>query len=141
MARNSIYVDHLRGVSLFEGLTKKQLELVAGAGSQVPLKAGAVVMKEGHIGHTAIILLSGSMVVRRNGRKLREVGVGEVLGEMALVDDQPRSTTIECVTDCEVFEIIGGQFRAVLDGVPEIRNHLLAVLAGRVRELDARRYV
>lgn len=141
MARNSVYVDHLRGISLFEGLSVKQLQQVAGAGSQVSLKAGTVVMKEGHLGHTALLVLSGTMVVRRNGRKVRDVGAGDVLGEMALVDDQPRSATVECVTDCEVFEIIGGQFRAVLDSVPAIRNHLLAVLAGRLRELDARTYV
>ncbi|MEI7548519.1 MAG: cyclic nucleotide-binding domain-containing protein, partial [Actinomycetota bacterium] len=103
--------------------------------------AGTVVMKEGQVGHTALVLLKGAMVVRRNGRKVREIGPGEVLGEMALIDSQPRSATVACVTDCEVFEIIGGQFRAVLDAVPEIRNHLLAVLAGRVRELDARKYL
>lgn len=138
MARNSVFVEHLRGIDLFAGLTKKDLERVAAAGTQVNVPSGTAVMKEGQIGHTALVLLKGSMDVRRNGRKVRDVSIGAILGEMALIDDQPRSATVTCTSDCEVFEIIGGQFRDVIDNVPTVRDHLLAAMAGRVRELDSR---
>jgi len=141
MAKASVYTEHLKGNQLFAGLTKKELQHVASAGTEVGLKAGATVMKEGQSGRTAIVLLNGTMVISRGGKKLREVGPGEVIGEMSLLDDQPRSATVECVTDCTVLEIIGGQFRDVLDEVPSIRIRLLEAMAGRVRELDFRRLI
>lgn len=138
MAKRSVYVDHLRGNSLFAELTRKELERVASAGTEIDLRAGTTVMAEGQPGRSAMVVLSGSMVVRRNGRKLRDVQEGEIIGEMSLLDDLPRSATVECSTDCSVLEIIGGQFRAVVDDVPAIRNKLLATLATRVRDLDRR---
>ena len=139
MARNHVYVDHLRGIALFNGLTKKELEQVAMAGTDVELHAGTVVMQEGQPGRTALVILKGTLVAKRNGRKVRELGPGEIVGELALIDDQPRSATVEAVTDAEVLEITGGQFRLVLDQVPAIRLKLLATLASRVRELDRAR--
>ncbi|HUC34039.1 MAG TPA: cyclic nucleotide-binding domain-containing protein [Ilumatobacteraceae bacterium] len=139
MARNHVYVEHLRGVALFSGLTKKELERVAMAGSEVELHAGNVVMQEGQPGRTALVILKGTLVARRNGRKVRDLGPGEIVGELALIDDQPRSATVETVTDALVLEITGGQFRLVLDEVPSIRIKLLAALASRVRELDRAR--
>jgi CRP-like cAMP-binding protein len=139
MARNHVYVDHLRGIPLFTGLTKKELERVAMAGTDVELHAGTVVMKEGQPGRTALVIIKGTLVAKRNGRKVRDLGPGEIVGELALIDDQPRSATVEAVTDAEVLEITGGQFRLVLDEVPAIRLKLLATLASRVRELDRAR--
>ncbi|HTH06728.1 MAG TPA: cyclic nucleotide-binding domain-containing protein, partial [Ilumatobacteraceae bacterium] len=102
MARNHVYVEHLRGVALFSGLTKKELERVAMAGSEVELHAGNVVMQEGQPGRTALVILKGTLVARRNGRKVRDLGPGEIVGELALIDDQPRSATVETVTDALV---------------------------------------
>lgn len=134
MARKGIYLDHFKGVSLFQGLNDKELRKVANAGTQIDAPAGTTLIKEGQRGHSAFVLLTGTLVVRQNGRKLREVQPGGVLGEMSLLDDSPRSATVECATDCSVFEINSGQFHAVLDEVPVIRRKVMAALAARVRE-------
>ena len=136
MAKNAVYIDHFKGVSLFQGLTEKELRKVAAAGTQIDLPAGTTLMKEEQRGGSAFVLLTGTMVIRRNGRKLREVGPGAVLGEMSLLDGSPRSATVECSTACAVFEISAGQFHAVLDELPSVRRKLMATLAARVREHD-----
>lgn len=136
MAKRSVYVEHLRRVGLFAGLTKKELETVASAGSEIDVPVGKVLMVEGHNGADAFIVLKGTFVVRRNGRKAATLHAGDFTGELALIDDGPRSATVECTEAGSVLVISRGQFRAVLDGIPKLTHKLLASLAGRVRDLD-----
>jgi len=136
MASRSVYVEHLRNVSLFSGLSKKDLELVAGAGAEVSVAEGAVILEQGGGGRSAYVILSGEFVVRRNGRKVATLGPGAIVGELALVDDQPRSATVVCTAPARVLEVTSGQFRAVLDEVPALAHKLMSALAGRVRNLD-----
>ncbi|HAN36027.1 MAG: cyclic nucleotide-binding domain-containing protein [Actinobacteria bacterium] len=136
MANRGVYVEHLRRVALFAGLTKKELEQVASAGSEVDVAAGKVLMEQGHSGSDAFIVLKGTFVVRRNGRKVAELNAGDIAGELALLDDGPRSATVECISDGSVLVIGRGQFRAVLDDIPTLTHKLLAAMAGRIRNLD-----
>ena len=136
MANRGVYVEHLRRVALFAGLTKKELEQVASAGSEVDVAAGKVLMEQGHSGSDAFIVLKGTFVVRRNGRKVAELNAGDIAGELALLDDGPRSATVECISDGSVLVIGRGQFRVVLDDIPTLTHKLLAAMAGRIRNLD-----
>lgn len=136
MANRGVYVEHLRRVALFAGLTKKELEQVASAGSEVDVAAGKVLMEQGHSGSDAFIVLKGTFVVRRNGRKVAELNAGDIAGELALLDDGPRSATVECISDGSVLVIGRGQFRAVLDDIPTLTHKLLAAMAGRIHNLD-----
>ncbi len=102
MANRGVYVEHLRRVALFAGLTKKELEQVASAGSEVDVAAGKVLMEQGHSGSDAFIVLKGTFVVRRNGRKVAELNAaGDIAGELALLDDGPprSAATVECISD------------------------------------------
>lgn len=136
MASRSVYVEHLRSVSLFAGLTKKELERVASAGSEVSVAAGTTLMEESAIGRGAYVVLHGEFVVRRNGRKVATLSTGDIVGELSLIDDQPRSATVVCTEDGSVLELTRGQFRAVLDEIPTLAHKLMSTLAGRVRTLD-----
>ena len=136
MTSRGVYIEHLRRVVLFAGLSKKALERIAMAGSEVDVKAGKVVMEQGNSGREAFVVLKGTFVVRRNGRKLAELTPGDIFGELALLDDGPRSATVECSSDGSVLVIGRGQFKAVLDDIPTLSHKLLATLAGRIRNLD-----
>jgi|JI7StandDraft_1071085.scaffolds.fasta_scaffold534970_2 CRP/FNR family transcriptional regulator, cyclic AMP receptor protein len=136
MASRSVYVEHLRNVSLFSGLSRKDLERVAAAGAEVAVAEGTVIMEQGGGGRSAYVVLSGEFVVRRNGRKVATLGEGAIVGELALLDDQPRSATVVCTAPAHVLEVTSGQFRAVLDEVPALAHKLMTAMAGRVRDLD-----
>lgn len=136
MASRGVYVEHLRRVALFAGLSKKELERVAAAGSEIDIAAGQVIMQQGHSGADAFVVLKGTFVVRRNGRKVAELNAGDIFGELALLDDGPRSATVECATAGSVLAISRGQFKAVLDDVPTLTHKLLAALAARIRDRD-----
>jgi len=136
MASRTVYVEHLRRVSLFAGLTKKELAEVASAGSEIEVSAGKVLMEQGRTGGDAFVILRGTFVVRRNGRKVATLHEGEIFGELALLDDGPRSATVTCIEDGSVLVIGRGHFRAVLDDIPTLTHKLLAALAARIRDVD-----
>lgn len=136
MAGRGVYIEHLRRVGLFAGLTKKELERVASAGSQVDVPAGTILMEQGHSGADAFVVLDGRFQVRRNGRKVSVLSTGDIAGELALLDDGPRSATVVCIEDGSVLVISHGDFRAVLDDIPTLAHKLLASMAGRIRNLD-----
>ena len=137
MANRSVYVDHLRNVALFWGLTKKELALVASAGSEIDVAPGTALTEQGHRGSDAFVVLGGTFVVRRNGRKVAQLAVGDIVGELALLDDEPRSASVVCLTAGSVLVISRGHFRSLIDDVPALSHKLLAALAGRIRDLDS----
>jgi CRP-like cAMP-binding protein len=136
MASRGVYVEHLRRVDLFAGLTKKELERVASAGSEIEVAAGRILMEQGHSGADAFVVLKGVFQVRRNGRKVTVLSAGDIAGELALLDDGPRSATVVCIEDGSVLVIGRGEFRAVLDDIPTLSHKLLSSMAGRIRNLD-----
>ena len=136
MASRRVYVDHLRHVPLFKGLSRKALERVAMAGQEVAVSAGTVLMEEGRAGRDAMVVLSGSIVVRRGDRKVATLGPGGVVGELALLDDGPRTATVVCASDARVLVLSAPEFRAVHDDVPALAKGLLSSMAERIRELD-----
>ncbi len=141
MAIKRIYVDHLRNVALFSECTRKDLEKIAARTDVVDVPAGRVLMHEGKVGSEAFVLLKGTVAVRRNGRKVTELGVGAMVGELSLFDDGVRSATVECLTDCSVLVLTRGSLRSAIEEVPAMSHKLFAAMASRLRTIDGRSYV
>lgn len=140
MASKQTKVQHLAGVSLFEGCTKRELGKVAAAGDEITMTAGTVIMDQGQTGREAFVVLTGKVEVTRGGRKVADLGPGAVVGEMSLLDHGPRTATVTCVTDCELLVIDQRHFRSVLQEVPAMAVKLLTTIAGRIRDLDKKYY-
>jgi CRP-like cAMP-binding protein len=140
MASKQTKVQHLAGVSLFEGCSKKELEKVASAGDEILMTAGSVIVDQGQTGREAFVVLSGKVEVKRSNRKIADLGPGAVVGELSLLDHGPRTATVTCVTDCELLVIDQRNFIAVLQQVPTMAVKLLATIAGRIRDLDKKYY-
>ena len=140
MASRKHYVDHLRGVSLFQSCSQKDLEKIAKAGDEVSMPAGSLIVDQGQTGREAFVVLDGTVAVKRNGKKVANLGPGTMVGELSLLDHGPRTATVTCETDCRLFLISQRQFMAVLDQVPAMAHKLLASLAGRIRDLDRQYY-
>ena len=140
MVSKRVYIDHLRTVRLFAGCTRKELEQLASLSDVVSLPAGRTFIEEGQTGREAFILLSGTVTVKRKGRKLNVLEPGAIIGELSLLDQSPRSATAVCATDCTMLVLTRGALVTVMDDVPTLLHKLLASLAGRVRDLDAQSY-
>jgi CRP/FNR family transcriptional regulator, cyclic AMP receptor protein len=136
----STKIDHLHAVPLFADCTKREFQQIAQAVDEVTVTAGTVLVEEGRKGREAFVIVRGRVTISRDGRKVATAGPGEIVGELSLLDNGPRTATAVCETDCDLIALDHRHFRSVLESSPAITSKLLAVLARRVRDHDRRTY-
>jgi CRP/FNR family cyclic AMP-dependent transcriptional regulator len=100
-------------------------------------RAGEAIVVEGAETTDAYLLESGQVVVSRGDQRLRTLGPGEIFGEMALVDDKPRSATVTAVSEVVVGVIDRDEFEEMWRSDPEALIPVIRVLCDRVRALNA----
>lgn len=139
MARTNV-TDHLSNVPLFSACSQKELARIAKATDEVNLPDGRVLMNQDESSREAFIIVSGKAVVRRNNRKVAELGPGSMIGELGLLDRGPRTATVVAEGPVDVLVLGPREFAALLDDVPSITHKLLKSLASMVRELDSKTF-
>jgi CRP-like cAMP-binding protein len=137
MADNIEFLKHVR---LFEDLDRKSLEAIANAAVEQSYTAGQDIVRQGDTGVGAFILKSGRVeaVQDRAGHqhRLAELKTGDVFGEMALLDEFPRSATVRAVEPTTCLGIQRWHFRGILESHPQIALALLPVLTKRLRNAE-----
>ena len=104
------------------------------------VKAGHELVRQGDIGREMFVLVNGEATAKRNGRKVATLGPGAAFGELSLLDRGPRTATVTADTDCTLLVMAAREFSGVLEDIPGIAHKLLASLASRIRDLDAKIY-
>lgn len=131
----------LRKVSLFEGLPDDDLERVASLVHGTTAEEGEILFEEGEPGDGYYVVHSGAVEIVVEGadgeEKLAVRRTGEGFGEMALIDDSPRSATARVAERAEILVIGREDFRSVL-GEDTLALRMLEALAGALRALDVR---
>jgi signal transduction histidine kinase len=134
-------LQDLRKSPLFEGLSDDELQQLMDRAKPVPLRAGEVLMKQGDSGDTAYVVLSGEFeVTKQSGQSLIKIDIrtpGDVLGEMALLSQSPRSATVTAVTDCETLCISKEVFDDLLSTSPSASMAVLHWVMARLSQNDA----
>ena len=139
MARSNV-TDHLANVPLFSACSQKELARIAKATDEISLPDGRVLMNQDESSKEAFIIVEGKAIVRRNNRKVAELGPGQMIGQLGLLDRGPRTATVVADGPVEVLVLGPREFAALLDDVPSITHKLLKSLAGMVRELDSKTF-
>jgi len=101
-------------------------------------KTGDTVFRAGDAGRRMYVVRSGEVVLLVQDRPVETVGRGGVVGEMALVDDAPRSATAIARSDCELVPIDDRQFLFLVQQTPMFALGLMRVLASRLRSMNER---
>ena len=122
---------------MFSYLTKKQLLEVARHTDEIQVEAGSVLARAGDVGRELFIIVDGTATVSRNGTTLAQLGRGDCVGEMALLDHQPRSADVVADEPMSVLVVSGREFKPLLESAPDLSLRLLRSLAQRLREVDA----
>ena len=139
MPKTSV-TDHLAAVPLFNACSRKELAVIAKAATEMSFPDGTELMKQDQSAREAFILTDGNVVVKRNGRKVAELGAGSVLGELGLLDKGPRTATVVAQGPVEALVLGPREFAGLLDEVPSISHKLMRAMAARIRELDAKAF-
>ncbi len=126
----------LGAVPLFEDLSAKQLKKVAGLTDVARFMASATIVKQGEIGDSFYVVLTGQAKVVSNGRTLNHLLPGDHFGEISLLDGDPRTASVVAETEMTLVIITQKDFLAMLSKDPEITICLLEGMARTVRRLD-----
>lgn len=122
----------LRGAGIFEGLGDDDLRRIAGLAAEAEFPSGHVLTEPGHPGSGMFIILEGRVMVYARGVE-RELGPGEVFGELALFrTDARRVARVQAVTPVRVLAIARDPFRALVASDVHLAVALLRILADRV---------
>jgi CRP/FNR family cyclic AMP-dependent transcriptional regulator len=131
--------ERLAQVPLFAGLSKKDLKKISSLATRLDLPAGKELTHQGAVGNEFLVVLDGTVDVKVDDEVVASRGPGDYFGEIALLDDRPRTATVVAKTPVSI-EVIGRrEFKALIEDQPEIAQQLLATMAQRLSEDEARR--
>ena len=137
--------ETLAHIDLFSTLDKKEIQALAKSCQERTYKTGSTIFSQGDTGVGLYIVKSGKIrLTQANTQDRAEIdlgtaGTGEVMGEMALLDDLPRSATATAESDVNVLVLPVWEFRGVLRQHPDIALKMLAALSRRLRKVETRR--
>jgi CRP/FNR family cyclic AMP-dependent transcriptional regulator len=130
----------LKTIWLFSSCTASELRKIRSSLDEITVPKGKLLVEEGRIGLEFFLIVTGQAVVTRNGRKVATLGPGDHFGELALLDRRPRSASVTSETDMDVLVLSQRQFNGLLQSVPTIARKMLAAMANRLREADAKAF-
>jgi CRP-like cAMP-binding protein len=122
-------VEAIRGVPLFAGLSRVELQRVARIADELDFHAGKVLCRQGALGREFFVILDGTCEVSRDGKAVDTTGPGEFFGEVALLTNAPRNATVTATSSLRVLVITDRAFRSLLRSTPSIAAKVLATLA------------
>jgi CRP-like cAMP-binding protein len=130
--RKNAKIELLKGVPLFGRCSKKELAEIATIADEIDLPEGRQLTKEGGRGREFFVLLEGNADVRRKRRKVKSLGPGDFLGEIALVTRTPRTATVTTTSPVRALVVTEQNFRRLLERSPDVQIKVLEALAERV---------
>ena len=135
-------LDVLAEVSLFAALPPTGLTRLAQQGKTRHFPAGSRLMHQGDVSVSMYIIVEGRVRVERSHPALlgpvllAELGPGEVVGEIGVLDGEPRTATVTAVKDTETLELDAATLELTILAYPEVGTALLRVLSRRLRSTD-----
>lgn len=136
MLRKKERLSYLKAVPVLAALNDKELALVDRLAERLDVAAGSDLMRQGQLGHEFYVLLTGKAEVLRDGMSLAVLGPGDHVGELALLDPQPRTATVTVTEDATVLELTQREFWQLLEDVPVVARKVLQGLARRLHAHD-----
>ncbi|HLX81250.1 MAG TPA: cyclic nucleotide-binding domain-containing protein [Burkholderiales bacterium] len=109
------------------------LDMFRNAKDARPYLAGEAIFRAGDRGDNMYVVVEGEVSVSANGRELELLGPGGVFGEIALIDNGPRSADAIAVTDCRVVPIDENWFKFLVQQTPYFSLQIMRVMADRLR--------
>src|SRR6476620_1328827 len=131
-------VRSLGNVPLFAGIERGELARLANLMRESSFAEGEAITTEGESGVGFFVIEDGNATVSRKGEILRTLKPGDYFGEIALIDEGPRSATIVASTDLQCRALAAWEFKTFVFEHPEVAWPLLETLVGRLREAEGR---
>lgn len=139
--------DGLRGARVFKDLTAEEAKLLAGYLELFRVQTGTPFIFEGDEGSFMVVVLSGQVNVFKqfdapNPKLVASVGAGKILGEMSMIDGEPRFATCVAAEDTTFAMLDRNAFLQIMEQRPGLASkillHLVVLLNQRLRQTSAK---
>ena len=138
----SVRIFQLKKIAVFKEIHVSELAAVGSMVEEVSHSAGVEIFREGEPGDALYLIVEGEVSVSKGrsvngnpGKEIARIGSGEYFGEMALLEDAPRSATIQTVSPSRFLVLQKSDFIQIVQEYPQIALHICRVLCVRMRNL------
>lgn len=129
----------LRSVALFAAVREEYVAHAAMMATEIRLAAGEVLFQQGDPGTAMFVVASGELEVQVDGERVNLIGEREVVGEMAVLDPEPRSATVIALDDSLLLRITSQDLDLLMSEDVEVARGIIQTLCQRLRSRDADR--
>ncbi len=128
----------LQELKLFREIPADEVALVARLATEETLEPGQFLFREGEAGSALYLLTAGQLLIQRKGQVALALHPGEVVGELSLLDAQPRSADVVAHGEVRVLRLGGEDLLQLMERRPALARGLVLMLTNRLRERGSR---
>jgi len=126
-------ISSLRQTDLFNGFNNDELQQFAAKVTEITLEPGQILFQEGEAGNDIFVVVKGELRIFKDKRIITAVLPCDYVGEMAILEDKPRSASVEAVQPSHLLKITSTQFQEYLASQPRSLVSMMTTLSQRVR--------
>ena len=121
----------LKRISVFADLDEDTLAKIAGLAAEVSVPAGKELVREGDYSYDVLAIEEGTASVEREGARIADLGPGDVVGEMGVLERSQRNATVRATSPMRLVTLTGWDIRRLRKSAPNAVEHLRGVVAQR----------
>jgi CRP-like cAMP-binding protein len=122
----------ISAIPVFADLDEEQRKCVAGACRELDVEAGTTLAEQGEFGYAVFAVTSGTADVFKDGVKIRELGSGDVFGEIAVLFGGVRTATVVATSPMQLVMLFNGELARLDREVPQVADALRSTVADRL---------
>ena len=122
----------LEGIGAFSGLSRHELEQLAGWTFELEVPEGEELLKEGKLAHEFFVIEDGAVEVRQDGERIAELGAGDFFGEIALLEGGTRTATVTATTPLRLIVMSAQEFRRMEQELPAVADRIRSAVRARL---------
>ncbi len=124
--------DALGRAPLFAGLSRDELKELAKLSEDLEVSEGKVLCREGETAQEFFVIVDGEVDVTQDGERVATLSDGDFFGEIALLEDIPRTATVTAKAPLRFFVLTRQAFWSLIERQPDVERKILRALAKRV---------
>ena len=125
MAKKSTHHLQYADFAFAASATPQELETLCRLTTRIDVNKGSILMHQGAFGNEVLLLVHGQLVIEKDGKLIASIAPGAVVGERAVILNEPRDATVRAAFDATILAMSRSEFNTLLAECPSIARNIL----------------